>query len=80
MSGTTGRRHHSAPTSPACGGGANEPEEAAEEARRVIDASGDLSSERTAHRARTVLRRLQAYEDVPEARAVLADHGQLLFA
>ncbi|MGW1605002.1 helix-turn-helix domain-containing protein [Streptomyces eurythermus] len=57
---------------------ANEPEQAAEEARRVIDASGDLSSERTAHRARTALRRLQAYEDVPEARAVLADHGHLL--
>jgi hypothetical protein len=57
---------------------AGEPGQAAEEARRVIDASGDLSSERTAHRARTVLRRLQAYADVPEARTVLADHGQLL--
>ncbi|WP_181795279.1 hypothetical protein [Streptomyces sp. WELS2] len=33
-----------------------------------------------AHRARTVLGRLQAYEDVPEARAVLADHGHLLLA
>ncbi|GGR74293.1 hypothetical protein GCM10010236_31030 [Streptomyces eurythermus] len=59
---------------------ANEPERAAEEARRVIEASGDLSSERTADRARTVLRRLQAYEDVPEARAVPADHGHLLLA
>ncbi|MFJ6541083.1 helix-turn-helix domain-containing protein [Streptomyces sp. NPDC091385] len=59
---------------------ANEPEQAAEEARRVIDTSGDLSSERTAERARTVLHRLRAYEDVPEAREVLADYGHLLLA
>ncbi|MFG2932564.1 helix-turn-helix domain-containing protein [Streptomyces achromogenes] len=59
---------------------ANEPEQAAEEARRVIDASGDLSSERTAERARTVLHRLKEYEDVPEAREVLADYGHLLLA
>ncbi|MEU1131233.1 hypothetical protein ABZ383_15455 [Streptomyces sp. NPDC005900] len=57
---------------------ANEPEQAAEEARRVIDTSGDLSSERTAERARTVLHRLKEYEDVPEARDVLADYGHLL--
>ncbi|WP_458088897.1 hypothetical protein [Streptomyces malaysiensis] len=43
---------------------ANEPEQAAEEARKVIDASGDLSSERT--------------EDVPEVREVLTDYGRLL--
>ncbi|MEU6240394.1 helix-turn-helix domain-containing protein [Streptomyces sp. NPDC047024] len=59
---------------------ANEPEQAAEEARRVIDTSGDLSSERTAERARTVLHRLKEYEDVPEAREVLADYGHLLLA
>ncbi|HEY8986059.1 MAG TPA: helix-turn-helix transcriptional regulator [Streptomyces sp.] len=59
---------------------ANEPEQAAEEARRVIDTSGDLSSERTAERARTVLHRLKDYEDVPEAREVLADYGHLLLA
>ncbi|MEW2294557.1 helix-turn-helix transcriptional regulator [Streptomyces sp. NPDC006743] len=59
---------------------ANEPEQAAEEARRVIDTSGDLPSERTAERARTVLRRLKEYKDVPEAREVLADHGHLLLA
>ncbi|CAL9379446.1 helix-turn-helix domain-containing protein [Streptomyces sp. enrichment culture] len=59
---------------------ANEPEQAAEEARRVIDASGDLSSERTAERARTVLHRLKDYEDVPEAREVLTDFGHLLLA
>lgn len=58
----------------------NEPEQAAEEARRVIDASGDLSSERAAERARTVLRRLKEYEDVPEARDVLTDYGHLLLA
>ncbi|MEV6511463.1 helix-turn-helix domain-containing protein [Streptomyces sp. NPDC051642] len=57
---------------------ANEPERAAEEARQVIDASGDLSSERTAERTRTVLRRLKEYEDVPEAREVLTDYGHLL--
>lgn len=57
---------------------ANEPEQAAEEARRVIDTSGDLSSERTAQRARTVLHRLKEHENVPEAREVLADHGHLL--
>ncbi|MEU2080840.1 helix-turn-helix transcriptional regulator [Streptomyces albus] len=59
---------------------ANEPEQAAEEARRVIDTSGDLSSERTAERARTVLHRLKDYEDVPEAREALADYGHLLLA
>ncbi|MDT0430998.1 hypothetical protein [Streptomyces salyersiae] len=59
---------------------ANEPEQAAEEARRVIDTSGDLSSERTAERARTVLHRLQEYEDVPEAREVLAEYRHLLLA
>ncbi|MEV7469548.1 hypothetical protein AB0O20_23995 [Streptomyces kronopolitis] len=59
---------------------ANEPEQAAEEARRVIDTSGDLSSERTAERARMVLRRLKEYEGVPEAREVLADYGHLLLA
>ncbi|MFH8791270.1 helix-turn-helix domain-containing protein [Streptomyces sp. NPDC017941] len=59
---------------------ANEPEQAAEEARHVIDSSGDLSSERTAERARVVLHRLKEYEDVPEAREVLADYGHLLLA
>ncbi|WP_245600857.1 hypothetical protein [Streptomyces sulphureus] len=57
---------------------ANEPEQAAEEARRVIDTSGDLSSERTAKRTRTVLHRLKGHEEVPEAREVLADYGHLL--
>ncbi|MFE5604493.1 hypothetical protein ACFQ8O_35550 [Streptomyces coelicoflavus] len=59
---------------------ANQPEQAAEEARRVIDTSGDPSSERTAERARTVLHRLNEYKDMPEAREVLADYGHSLLA
>ncbi|GHJ42042.1 transcriptional regulator [Streptomyces sp. TS71-3] len=59
---------------------ANEPEQAAEEARRVIEASGDLSSERTAERARVVLRRLEECDHVPEVGEVLTDHGHLLLA
>ncbi|MGV9791261.1 helix-turn-helix domain-containing protein [Streptomyces sp. NPDC003435] len=59
---------------------ANEPEQAAEEARQVVETSGDLSSERTATRARAVLHRLTEHEDVPEARGVLADYGHLLLA
>ncbi|MFF1375559.1 hypothetical protein [Streptomyces sp. NPDC058308] len=57
-----------------------EPEAAATEAQAVIEASGDLASDRTAERARVVLRRLQDFEDVPEVRAVLDDHGHLLLA
>lgn len=57
---------------------ANEPEQAAEEAVRVIELSGDLTSDRTASRTRTVLERLQQYEDVPEVRTVLDEHGHLL--
>ncbi|MFF8650435.1 helix-turn-helix domain-containing protein [Streptomyces griseoluteus] len=59
---------------------ANEPEQAAEEARQVIHTSGDLSSERTAARARAVLHRLKEYDHVPEARDVLTDYGHLLLA
>jgi hypothetical protein len=57
---------------------ANEPEQAAAEALRVIELSGDLTSDRTASRTRVVLERLQEYDDVPEARTVLAEHGHLL--
>lgn len=57
---------------------ANEPEQAAAEAQRVIELSGDLTSDRTASRTRTVLLRLQAFGDVPEVRTVLAEHGHLL--
>ncbi|MFJ4550321.1 helix-turn-helix domain-containing protein [Streptomyces sp. NPDC088817] len=57
---------------------ANEPEQAAAEAVRVIELSGDLTSDRTAARTRTVLTRLQEYDDVPEVRTVLDAHGHLL--
>ncbi|MGW2562581.1 helix-turn-helix domain-containing protein [Streptomyces sp. NPDC001514] len=59
---------------------ANEPEQAAEEARRVVSVSADMSSDRTASRARVVLRRLQDFEQVPEVRDLLHDHGHLLSA
>jgi transcriptional regulator with XRE-family HTH domain len=57
---------------------ANEPEQAAAEALRVIELSGDLTSDRTASRTRIVLERLREYDDVPEVHAVLAEHGHLL--
>ncbi|QWQ42293.1 helix-turn-helix domain-containing protein [Streptomyces sp. YPW6] len=50
---------------------ANEPEEAAATAERVIDLSRDVASERTAERVRVVLARLAEYAEVPEVRAVL---------
>ncbi|MGW2781056.1 helix-turn-helix domain-containing protein [Streptomyces populi] len=59
---------------------ANEPEQAAAEAQRVIELSGDLTSDRTASRTRAVLMRLQAFDDVPEVRTVLAEHGHLMLA
>lgn len=59
---------------------ANEPEQAAEEARRVVSVSADMTSDRTASRARVVLRRLQDFEEVPEVRDLLHDHGHLLCA
>jgi transcriptional regulator with XRE-family HTH domain len=57
---------------------ANEPEQAAAEALRVIELSGDLTSDRTAVRTRAVLERLREFDDVPEVRAVLDAHGHLL--
>ncbi|MFJ8754705.1 helix-turn-helix transcriptional regulator [Streptomyces sp. NPDC102441] len=50
---------------------ANEPEEAAATAERVISLSADVASERTAERVRVILARLAEYADVPEVRAVL---------
>jgi hypothetical protein len=50
---------------------ANEPEEAAGTAERVISLSADVASERTAERVKVVLARLAEYADVPEVRAVL---------
>ncbi len=57
---------------------ANEPERAAEEARRVISASADMTSDRTVSRARVVLQRLGDFEKVPEVRGLLHDHGHVL--
>lgn len=53
---------------------ANEPEEAAATAQRMFDLSADVASERTSERARVVLGRLADYDDIPEVRAVLAEH------
>ncbi|MGW7366537.1 helix-turn-helix domain-containing protein [Streptomyces sp. NPDC054841] len=50
---------------------ANEPEEAATTAQRVILLSADIASERTAERVKVVLHRLDEYRDVPEVREVL---------
>jgi tetratricopeptide (TPR) repeat protein len=52
---------------------ANEPEEAAATARRVMTLSADISSERTAERMKVVLHRLEEYREVPEVREVLDD-------
>ncbi|MFJ7419506.1 helix-turn-helix transcriptional regulator [Streptomyces uncialis] len=50
---------------------ANEPEEAAATAERVISLSADVASERTAERGRVVLARLTEYAHVAEVGAVL---------
>ncbi|MCX4904597.1 helix-turn-helix transcriptional regulator [Streptomyces sp. NBC_00878] len=52
---------------------ANEPEEAAATAKRVISLSADVASERTAERVKVVLHRLEEYRDVPEVREILDD-------
>jgi len=53
---------------------ANEPEAAASSAARMLELSAGMTSDRTTARARTVLRRLVDFDDVPEVRAVLAGH------
>ncbi|MFF5025805.1 helix-turn-helix transcriptional regulator [Streptomyces collinus] len=53
---------------------ANEPEESAAVAERVITLGSDIPSERTAERVRVILRRLREYAEVPEVAALLADH------
>ncbi|MGV9322466.1 helix-turn-helix transcriptional regulator [Streptomyces sp. NPDC003660] len=50
---------------------ANEPEEAAATAERMLTLSADIASERTAERGRVVLARLAEYSEVPEVRTVL---------
>jgi tetratricopeptide (TPR) repeat protein len=54
---------------------ANEPEEAAAAAGRMLELSTDVASERTAERARVVLARLEPYGDVPAVRELLLDRG-----
>ncbi|MFF2116316.1 transcriptional regulator [Kitasatospora sp. NPDC058184] len=50
---------------------ANEPEQAAEHARRVLELTNGLASDRTAERSRVVLDRLRPFADVPEVADVL---------
>lgn len=50
---------------------ANEPEEAAGVAQRMLVLAADIASERTAERGRIVLSRLAEFADVPEVCAVL---------
>ncbi|MEU6403011.1 helix-turn-helix transcriptional regulator [Streptomyces sp. NPDC046985] len=54
---------------------ANEPEEAAIVAERVIRISADVASERTAERIKVVMARLQDFADVPEVSSLLADNA-----
>lgn len=54
---------------------ANEPEESATVAERVITISADVASERTAQRVRVILCRLKEYDDVPRVAALLAEHS-----
>ncbi|GAA2084553.1 hypothetical protein GCM10009801_45790 [Streptomyces albiaxialis] len=53
---------------------ANEPEEAAATAERVITLSTAGASERTADRSSVVLRRLEEHQEVPEVASLLAEH------
>ncbi|QTT74633.1 helix-turn-helix transcriptional regulator [Streptomyces mobaraensis NBRC 13819 = DSM 40847] len=50
---------------------ANEPEEAAATAERVMTLSASLASDRTARRTEVVLSRLERFREVPEVRALL---------
>jgi hypothetical protein len=50
---------------------ANEPEEVAHTASRMLDMSADLTSDRTTQRARVVLARLKPHTDIPEVRELL---------
>lgn len=53
---------------------ANEPEMAADTAARMFELSADVASDRTSERGRVVVSRLADFDDVPEVRAVLAEH------
>jgi hypothetical protein len=54
---------------------ANEPEEAASTARRMLELSADVASDRTTDRARVVLDRLGPYNTVPEVRELLSSYS-----
>ena len=54
---------------------ANEPEQAAKTARRMLDLSADSASDRTAQRGRIVLTTLEPYRHIPEVREVLDAHA-----
>ncbi|TDB79142.1 XRE family transcriptional regulator [Actinomadura sp. KC216] len=54
---------------------ANEPEEAAQAARRMLDLSADFASDRTTQRGRVVLAKLEPFRDIPEVRDVLDTHA-----
>ncbi|MFI0485419.1 hypothetical protein [Actinomadura sp. 9N215] len=54
---------------------ANEPEEAAQAARRMLDLTADLASDRTTQRGRIVLTKLEPYRNIPEVREVLDVHA-----
>lgn len=56
---------------------ANEPEEAARTAQRMLEMSADVASDRTAGRAQVVLRRLHTYQSVPQVRELLATYQHL---
>ena len=51
---------------------ANEPEEAAATASRMLELSTEVASNRTAERSRVVLAKLEPFRDVPEVREVLS--------
>ncbi|MCC2275976.1 helix-turn-helix domain-containing protein [Streptomyces sp. ET3-23] len=55
---------------------ANEPEQAADEARRILSAG--VASERTAERSRVILRRLKPFSAVPEVDSLMSDYGHVL--
>lgn len=54
---------------------ANEPEEAAQTAHRMLELTRDFASKRTSERARLVLTKLEPYRDLPEVRHVLDIHA-----
>ncbi|MEV5747677.1 helix-turn-helix domain-containing protein [Actinoallomurus sp. NPDC052308] len=55
---------------------ANEPEEAAHTARRVLELSADMPSERTTRRSQVVLARLHPFRNVREVRDLIDDYGR----